>query len=236
MVVREWSIGDDFIGIFETSYDCQRMIDWWRWHHESNSTFHRIGFGKKRPDGGLRDDEVCRTVSQRPFNTDDNFQKEYNLVIGECLALYRDNFSTVKDRKFQQTRLNVQRTIPGGGYHKWHCENRGGPTGDRVLATMMYLNTVPPEHGGETEFLYQHKRFNPISGHVLIWPAGFTHTHRGNAPLKGEKFIATSWKFKFPCFKGDPIALLHESTSNANTLYSSWRLYAVLLCGERQLI
>ena len=56
---------------------------------------------------------------------------------------------------------------------------------------MMYLNTV--EEGGETEFLYLAKRFKPVRGRVLIWPAGFTHVHRGNPPLTGEKYIATSW-------------------------------------------
>jgi hypothetical protein len=27
----------------------------------------------------------------------------------------------------------------------------------------------------------------------LIAPAAFTHTHRGNRPLGGDKVIATSW-------------------------------------------
>ena len=30
-------------------------------------------------------------------------------------------------------------------------------------------------------------------GNVLIWPGGFTHKHRGNPPLKGEKIYATGW-------------------------------------------
>ena len=27
----------------------------------------------------------------------------------------------------------------------------------------------------------------------VIAPAGFTHTHRGNVPTSGDKYIATSW-------------------------------------------
>jgi hypothetical protein len=27
----------------------------------------------------------------------------------------------------------------------------------------------------------------------VIMPAGFTHTHRGNVPLSGDKYIMTSW-------------------------------------------
>ena len=56
---------------------------------------------------------------------------------------------------------------------------------------MLYLNYV--DDGGETEFLYQHKRFKPEAGKLLIWPAPWTHLHRGNPPLKGEKYIITSW-------------------------------------------
>ena len=26
-----------------------------------------------------------------------------------------------------------------------------------------------------------------------MWPAHWTHIHRGNPPLSGEKYIATSW-------------------------------------------
>ena len=61
----------------------------------------------------------------------------------------------------------------------------------RVLAWMTYLKV--PEEGGETEFLYQSKRIEPIVGRTLIWPAYFTHLHRGNPPLKGEKYYITGW-------------------------------------------
>ena len=33
----------------------------------------------------------------------------------------------------------------------------------------------------------------PIPTALLIFPASFTHTHRGNPPLGGSKYIATSW-------------------------------------------
>ena len=54
-----------------------------------------------------------------------------------------------------------------------------------------YLNTV--EEGGETEFLYQSMRVKPEQGTLLIHPGGFTHTHRGNPPLKGVKYFMNTW-------------------------------------------
>ena len=62
---------------------------------------------------------------------------------------------------------------------------------NRIMAWMIYLNDV--EDGGETEFLYQSMRVKPKQGTLVLWPAHFTHMHRGNPPLSGEKYIMTSW-------------------------------------------
>jgi len=56
---------------------------------------------------------------------------------------------------------------------------------------MLYLNNI--EQGGETEFLYQIKRIKPEADKLLIWPAGYTHVHRGNPPLSNDKYILTGW-------------------------------------------
>ena len=56
---------------------------------------------------------------------------------------------------------------------------------------LVYLNDV--EEGGETEFLYQSRRIKPKQGTMVICPASFTHTHRGNPPLKGNKYMINGW-------------------------------------------
>ena len=50
----------------------------------------------------------------------------------------------------------------------------------RKLVIQLYLNTI--EEGGETEFLYINKRIKAEQGRLIIFPAAFTHTHRGNPP------------------------------------------------------
>lgn len=92
--------------------------------------------------------------------------------------------------------VNLQKYLAGeGGYPHWHSEiypqdARCEPL-HRVLLWSVYLNDVP--EAGETEFLYQQRKIAPRAGTLLIAPAGFTHTHRGNTPVGGDKYIATSW-------------------------------------------
>ena len=87
--------------------------------------------------------------------------------------------------------INLQTYDPGGGFKTWHCERSGITQQTRCLVFMTYLNDV--EEGGETEFLYQHKRIKAEKGKILIFPASFTHTHRGNPPISNKKYIATGW-------------------------------------------
>ena len=60
------------------------------------------------------------------------------------------------------------------------------------MAWMVCLQ--PAEEGGETEFLFQSKRIKLDVGSLLIWPAGYTHMHRGGF-LTGDitKYIVTGW-------------------------------------------
>jgi hypothetical protein len=92
--------------------------------------------------------------------------------------------------------LNVQKYDQGvGGYPNWHSEQYPEEGRfealHRVLLYMVYLNDV--EEGGETEFFHQEIKIKPKKGSMVIAPAAWTHTHRGNTPISGDKFIATSW-------------------------------------------
>lgn len=92
--------------------------------------------------------------------------------------------------------INLQWYSAGeGGYPYWHCElyprDARAETLHRHLLWTLYLNDGFEE--GETEFLFQQRKIEPRTGSLLIAPTAFTHTHRGNRPQNGDKFIATSW-------------------------------------------
>ena len=87
--------------------------------------------------------------------------------------------------------MKVQRVRAGGGFHAWHSEwSKENST--RQLVYQVYLNDLP-DGEGETEFIYQGVRCKPEVGKLIIWPAGWTHTHRGNPNYSEDKYVVTGW-------------------------------------------
>ena len=75
------------------------------------------------------------------------------------------------------------------GYKAWHTEHGAGEEAShRILAWMMYLNDAK----SGTEFM-QYPTVRARMGRCVIWPAGWTHVHRGVIPNKGLKYIITGW-------------------------------------------
>ena len=85
---------------------------------------------------------------------------------------------------------NIQYYKPGGGFYKWHSEKSSPEKDDISLVFMTYLNDVPK---GGTEFLYQKVELEAKKGLSVIWPAEFTHVHKGVISMTHEKYIATGW-------------------------------------------
>jgi hypothetical protein len=110
----------------------------------------------------------------------------------KCLTHYYSQYDVLKNcAPLSMYNIKIQETKAGQGYHVWHSERGSHATGERELTFILYLNDI--EDGGETEFLYQRRRIKPEQGTLVIFPAGFTHTHRGNPPLKESKYIITGW-------------------------------------------
>lgn len=110
----------------------------------------------------------------------------------KCFDSYETEYDVLKDAHLIATHIKMQRTDPGSGYHLWHCEQGNGENSGRCLVWASYLNTI--EDAGETEFLYQRLRIPPKENTMVIWPAGFTHTHRGNVVHGNKsKYIITGW-------------------------------------------
>ena len=91
-----------------------------------------------------------------------------------------------------QRDCNLQKYFPGDSYSNEHMEH-GANEYDmrRVLAWMIYLNDIG--NGGETCWPQQKYKSKARRGALLIWPAGWTHSHHGIVCKTETKYIITGW-------------------------------------------
>jgi hypothetical protein len=109
-----------------------------------------------------------------------------------CFDRYAEEYDVLRNMNITCTNLKLQKTNPGQGYHVWHFEQGPENRSARIITYMCYLNTIVD--AGETEFLYQKCRIPPKENTMIIWPASYTHTHRGNV-VHGStsKYVVTGW-------------------------------------------
>jgi hypothetical protein len=188
----------DFIGIYSDVYPegyCQHLINEFERLIESGAGFNRQqyeGMPKhKKNDTHIELNLGAHTVAA--FNKTPAVRMFFD-GLQICYDSYTEEFSGLKDAKITGTAMKMQRTDPGGGYHVWHCEQGNNGNAERVLVYMLYLNTLADEEAGETEFLYQQRRLKPTKNTMVLWPAAFTHAHRGNTVFgQRSKYIVTGW-------------------------------------------
>jgi hypothetical protein len=131
---------------------------------------------------------------------------EINLPGNEAIQNYFQSlFSCYKDYALQWPFLdtfaqnlevgtfNLQRYQSGQHFNKMHTERSSIDTLHRVFAWMTYLNDVDVEDGGSTYFSHYDLQVQPKKGLTLIWPAEWTHAHKGNLLQANSKYIITGW-------------------------------------------
>ena len=202
--MEEWNC----IGIYDDAVSieiCQALIDIFERFDREGETRHGVQGYDKIHDPSVKDSQdltifygkkgmapVERAEGQmimglihilwgymlKYFNKVDHMLEQPSWVDSAHSCLYPDEF-------------HLKRYMPPGqGYHAWHPDN--GPANlDRLLVALLYLNDV--EEGGETMFYHQNLVCKPKAGRLIIFPAGFTHIHKGNRPVSNTKYILNGW-------------------------------------------
>ena len=117
------------------------------------------------------------------------YAKSLDKLLKEYLKMYKFADEVSKFNIYDN--IKIQHYKPGEGFYKWHYENDGRiHCIQRHLVFMTYLNDL--EDGG-TEFYYQDLKVPAKKGYTIIWPAGWTHTHRGVISDTQNKTIVTGW-------------------------------------------
>jgi hypothetical protein len=184
----------DFIGVFENAIEdswCDSVIDFYKKVEISspdlvlNRQIHENTFP------GLMKNNYIFMEQHLDTPPTQNLYNYFFSKLHPCITQYINRYYIFNDNNLSATTIKVQKTSPEEGYHVWHYENMSIELSTRKLVYMVYLNDV--EEGGETEFLHQKRRVKPKKGTILLFPPSFTHTHRGNPPLSGDKYAITGW-------------------------------------------
>ena len=159
---------------------------------------------------GMIDDLLWK--GKQPNSEVGPFFKRYKRMLNEYITAYVNKYKILgvnaldTDKELILTvddiRSRVRPLFPDqlqkykkseGHYNAWHCEWSGNPQQPsimRTLITMLYLNDV--DEGGHTQFYNQNLNIQPKAGRLALFPAYFTHTHRGQTPISSDKYIITS--------------------------------------------
>jgi hypothetical protein len=146
-------------------------------------------------DGYNKDYKDSTDISVRVDNNLDDRLKKYISELQKICEKYIEKYPWCNNYSAWSITegFNIQHYKPRGGFKQYHTERVNGryPNATRHLVFQTYLNDVTDK--GETQFLHQKLKFKPEKGKTLIWPADWTHTHRGIPSPSQEKYIATGW-------------------------------------------
>ena len=169
---------------------CDGLLDFW-----DNQRFLTVAPGQVYAEGeptvdtSYKDSMDCMVPHQIAMP----HVQEYMQALQGVLDEYIQRFPFCNTSRFQIVEpLSMQCYPKGGGFKEWHTERLNALPGTafRHLVFMTYLNDVPD---GGTEWYHQDLYVPAKKGYTVIWPAEWTHFHRGRVSNTSEKKIITGW-------------------------------------------
>ena len=191
IALQKSSLIPNFIGswMIEPLSLCDELITYF----ESNIAKQQMG-----ATGGGRNLSVKdrMDIAIAPNQLDLPGNEVFKLYINSLFTCYKDYlvqwpFLAEIAQNLALGSFNLGRYQRGQHFQKMHTERDNLDTLHRVLAWMTYLNDV--DEGGETCFSHYGLNIKPRKGLTMIWPAEWTHAHKGNVLLGESKYMITGW-------------------------------------------
>ena len=193
MILAEQGLQPNFIGswMIDPVALCDEIIAYFE-SNEGKQLSGRVG-------GGVNlqaKNSVDLTMSPKDLMLPDNKVFEtYFHALFDCYQDYVDQWPFLKvfAEELHIGSFNLQRYQSGQHFQKVHTERSSLSNLHRLFAWMTYLNDVDSDDGGTTVFSHYSLEIQPKRGLTLIWPAEWTHAHRGSVLRKNSKYIITGW-------------------------------------------
>tara|TARA_B100000287_G_scaffold284855_1_gene268485 strand:+ start:410 stop:997 length:588 start_codon:yes stop_codon:yes gene_type:complete len=179
------SNSEDFFGVYDnalTKEECEILIN----------QFEKSGPVPGYVAMGYRPEEKKCMQIDCYFDDESVISNLVKIKLSECMFKYTKKYLSLGHlRKWEiDNGYNLQRyDDETDGYKMWHCEH--GPldtSSRRIMAWMFYLNNAQ----SGTDFMH-FSNVRAKMGRCVIWPAFWTHLHKGVIPNKGLKYIITGW-------------------------------------------
>ncbi len=191
ITIEATSPNPHFIGAWriEPSSICEDLINYF----ELNTAKQKSGETLGGVNLGSKDSCDVRVNPKEIFIPGNEAFLAYFEKLFDCYKNYIDEWPFLKNiaEGLEIGSFNLQRYNPGQHFKKIHTERSSIGNLHRVFAFMTYLNDV--QEGGSTYFSHYDLEIQPRKGLTLIWPAEWTHAHRGNILNAGKKYIITGW-------------------------------------------
>ena len=133
------------------------------------------------------------TIYPKNLSGSDKAINMYLENLFECYKNYLNEWSFLKSflKQVDIGPFNIQKYEEGGHFAKVHSERTSLENLHRIFAFMTYLND--DFEGGKTSFTHFDLDVKPLIGRTMIWPAEWTHAHKGQIVTNGSKYIITGW-------------------------------------------
>ena len=181
----------NFIGSWniEPTSICDNLISYF----ELNVPKQKIGVLGSGLDQDIKDSVDINIKPKEIVLPGNEAFKAYFDQLLECYKDYVAEWTFLQEisQRLEISSFNLQRYKTGQHFKKIHTERFSIDSLHRIFAFMTYLNDV--QEGGSTYFSHYDLEIQPRKGLTLIWPAEWTHAHRGNILKEGSKYIITGW-------------------------------------------
>ena len=186
----ESKLNPHFIGSWIIDYDlCDEIIA----YYEKNKQKQKQGVTTGGINLANKDRQDLSLTPQELKLPENKIYKIYFQSLFECYKDYNLQWPFLSEvvNDLDIGRFNIGKYKPGQHFQKIHCERTSLSTLHRLFAFMTYLNDV--DDGGSTYFNHYDLDIKPKKGLTLLWPAEWTHSHKGNVLKTGLKYIITGW-------------------------------------------